>query len=490
MGFAGYGGIVTKQQSAAPERYVSISMRPPLLLRLMFLGLAFGWTSWSATLRASVVEDHSAHPVVSAELQIARRGAAQLVADIESDANGRFEPVDLDEGEYLITISKSNYIETSMRVRTESLREPIKLRLVRCGTVAGRVSDPSGAPLANVYVLAIGGSKTLDTLTGANGEYRLFGLTPGEYTIAVAYGQPTLAVGKTGNPPVLGPAGAGAVFYPKKLTVLSGEEHVHIDFALTTAPLFRVSGSVDAPDSPEGNFWVALAPAGNSEIATSVAIAGKDGSFHLEGIRPGSYNVFVSGPSNSRSGFGAHLGEHPLFGRIQIEVTAQNVEDLHVKVAPALTLTVLVRAGEGCSPKAQVSVTAIEDWGAYLSLAGQSGEDGKVMLPHAAPARYRVSAASDTCFQAKDVVADLSGGSAARVEVSLIRGASLDSRRVSTGAYRSGHAADLAGRGQDEDGNAGCRWKAGVQRVASGPLPVERARRESEECCGTGCTGR
>jgi hypothetical protein len=119
------------------------------------------------------------------------------------------------------------------------------------------------------------------------------------------------------------------------------------------------------------------------------------------------------------------LGEHSLFGRTQIEVTAQNVDDVHLKVAPALTLPVLVRAGEGCSPKAQVSVTAIEDWGAYLSLAGQSGEDGKVMLPHAAPARYRVSAASDTCFQAKDVVADLSGGSASRVEVSLIRGASL-----------------------------------------------------------------
>jgi hypothetical protein len=400
-------------------------MRLPLLLQFLFLGLTLGRTSWSATLRASVVEDHSLRPVVSAELQIARRGVSQLVADIESDADGRFEPVDLEDGEYLITISKSNYIETSMRFRPESLREPIEIRLVRCGTVAGRVADPSGAPVANVYVLALGGSKTLDTLTGANGEYRLFGLTPGEYTIAVAYGQPTLVVGKTGNPPLLGPAGAGAVFYPEKLTVLSGEEHVHIDFALTTAPLFRVSGSVDAPDSADGNFWVALAPAGNPEIAASVAIAGKDGSFHLEGIRPGSYNVFVSGPSHSRSGFGAHLGEHPLFGRTQIEVTAQNVEDLRLKVAPALTFPVFVRAGEGCSAKAQVSVTAMEDWGAYLTLAGQSGEDGKVLLQHAAPARYRVSAISDTCFQAKDVVADLSGGSAPRVEVSLIRGASL-----------------------------------------------------------------
>ena len=400
-------------------------MRPPLLLQLCFLTLSGAITAPSATLRATVIEDHSGHAVVSVELRIARRGVTQLVADLESDGNGRFEPVDLDEGEYLLTVSKSNYLETTLRLKTASLPNPLELRLVRCGSVSGRVSDPTGGPIANAYVFALSGSNRLDTVTRADGEYRIFGLTPGEYTIAVAYGQPTLAVGKTGNPPPLGPAGAGAAFYPEKLTVLSGDEHLHIDFALTTAPLFHVSGSVDAPDSPDGDFWVALAPAANPEIATSVAIAGTDGSFRLEGIRPGSYDVFVSGPSNSRSGYGAHLGEHPLFGRTQVEVTAQNVDDLRLKVAPALTLPVLVRAGEGCSPKAQVSVRAMEDWGAYLTLDGKSGEDGKVVLPHAAPARYRVSAISDTCFQAKDVVADLTGGSAKPVEVNLIRGASL-----------------------------------------------------------------
>jgi len=75
-------------------------MRSPLLPHLTFLGLSFGWTSWSATLRGSVVEDHSGHAVVSAELRIARKGVAQLVADLESDGDGRFEPVDLEDGDY------------------------------------------------------------------------------------------------------------------------------------------------------------------------------------------------------------------------------------------------------------------------------------------------------------------------------------------------------------------------------------------------------
>jgi hypothetical protein len=41
--------------------------------------------------------------VASTELQIARQGVAQLVADLESDGSGRFEPVDLSDGVYLFT---------------------------------------------------------------------------------------------------------------------------------------------------------------------------------------------------------------------------------------------------------------------------------------------------------------------------------------------------------------------------------------------------
>src|ERR1035438_6219399 len=106
-------------------------MRLPLLLQLTSLGLLCGWTGWSATLRASVVEDHSGHAVISAELRIAKQGVAQLIADLESDGNGRFEPVDLVDGDYVVNVSKANYIETTIRIRAESLGEPLVFRLVR-----------------------------------------------------------------------------------------------------------------------------------------------------------------------------------------------------------------------------------------------------------------------------------------------------------------------------------------------------------------------
>jgi hypothetical protein len=395
------------------------------LFVLLQLGLYCCGTAWGAALRASVVEDHSGHAVISAELQIAKPGVAELVADIESDGNGKFEPVDLDDGDYVVRVSKTNYIDTSIRLRAASLGEPLVIRLVRCGSIGGRVADLSGAPVANAYMFALGGTRPINVETDANGEYRFFGLKPGKYRITAAYGQPAQAVARTGEPPKLGSSGSGVAFYPEELSIVSGDEHVHIDISLAPSALFRVSGRVDAQDAGTGDFWVALALVKNPEIASSVAIAGKDGSFHLEGIRPGSYYLFVSGPAQIRSTFGAEFGDHGFFGRTQIEVTGQDVEGLSLRVAPGLTLPITVKGGDGCSAKAQVTASATEDWAAYITRSAKSKDDGSVALTGLAPARYSVQVKSEHCFQASEVIADLSGGTVKPVEVRLLHGGSI-----------------------------------------------------------------
>jgi protocatechuate 3,4-dioxygenase beta subunit len=392
---------------------------------LLQLGLCCRVTGWGATLRASVVEDDSGHAILSAEMQIAKLGVAELVADIESDGNGKFEPVDLEDGDYVIRVLKANYIQTNIRMRAGSLGEGLLIRLVRCGSISGRVTDLSGAPVANAFIFALGGTQPVDVVTDANGEYRFFGLKPGKYRIAAAYGQPTQAVARTGEPPKLGPSGSGVAFYPEELSIVSGDEHVHIDFSLAPSALFRVSGRVDAQDIGTGDFWVALAPVKSPEIASSVAIAGNDGSFHFEGIRPGSFYLFVSGPSQIRSTFGAEFGDHGFFGRTQIEVTGRDVEGLSVRVARGLTLPIAVKGGDGCSAKAQVTASAMEDWAAYITRSANSKDDGNVVLMGLAPARYRVQVNSERCFQASEVIADLSSGTVKAVGVKLSRGGSI-----------------------------------------------------------------
>jgi|HubBroStandDraft_6_1064221.scaffolds.fasta_scaffold1036651_2 hypothetical protein len=61
-------------------------MRLSLMLQL---GLCYCSTKWGATLRAFVVEDHSGHALISAELQIAKPSVAELVANLESDSSGK-----------------------------------------------------------------------------------------------------------------------------------------------------------------------------------------------------------------------------------------------------------------------------------------------------------------------------------------------------------------------------------------------------------------
>lgn len=61
----------------------------------------------------------------------------------------------------------------------------INVSLERAGTIAGRVTGPTGAPLTNVYVDAYvpAGNRFLSDLTDSNGIYRLAGLPAGSYAV-------------------------------------------------------------------------------------------------------------------------------------------------------------------------------------------------------------------------------------------------------------------------------------------------------------------
>ena len=62
------------------------------------------------------------------------------------------------------------------------------------GTIAGRVTDASGAPVAGAVVSAVnaGTGQTSNTTTDANGSYVLAGLRPANYTIRTTVGGATV----------------------------------------------------------------------------------------------------------------------------------------------------------------------------------------------------------------------------------------------------------------------------------------------------------
>ena len=118
------------------------------------------------------------------------------------------------------------------------------------------------------------------------GRYRIFDLPPGQYAVGLWW------VGL--------PVGSGAQMYPDNshprfFDVAGGEDYRDIDFLVAPGASFSVSGKVEGAAGPDAMFdcvGAAGIPALPWRLWTE-----DDGSFRLEKIPPGTYDLFVSGPA-------------------------------------------------------------------------------------------------------------------------------------------------------------------------------------------------
>src|SRR5262249_53697291 len=135
-------------------------------------------------------------------------------------------------------------------------------RLVRGGSIRGRVVDQHGNPLGHVAVQAIpkplsgplrqdqGGPQTFSNMTGA---YRLSGLAPGEYAI--------VAMGRVLGP--VQPLQVTAFFpdasRPQFFRIVSGNEFRNVDFSMHALPGSRIRGRLNlAGTAPGTRFFLSL----------------------------------------------------------------------------------------------------------------------------------------------------------------------------------------------------------------------------------------
>ena len=376
-----------------------------------------------------VVEDHSGNPVSLAEIQLARDGAAQLIADLETDPSGQFALPNLDTGTYRIEVSKPGYVKTTVRLQVSADEQgPLLIRLVRCGVISGRVLDVQGEPLlsATAYAIRVDQDGTLRrpatdlspanmTRVDPNGAYRLYDLKPGKYLVAITYGASSAIAAMTGSPSA-GPDGSGFILYPsnsepRTFTISGGEEYKDDDYSVTPGQLVRLSGHIETAGKRSG-FVVAVTSPVQPLFATAVAYADETGHFQLEGIPAGNYLLLVSGPSEGRGLLGSMLHDDALFGRVKLDLTS-DVADVAVPVAPGRTASFVLRhatsADHKCSSGVQLRISSKEDWGADLNFTLHVTEGKPAMLAHLAPAPYfvTVDAADGNCTASAERVVDL-----------------------------------------------------------------------------------
>jgi uncharacterized protein (DUF2141 family) len=239
-------------------------------------------------------------------------GNQALDTQATTDDAGAFAFHDLKPGQYQLGVEwLRDY--TSVKVITVSPSEnpdPIKIELIPGTVVSGRILDEDGDPLNGCGAQvrrAEHPEQIIARTTGEPGDYRLFGLRPGKYILAVQCPVPVFQSRPFSAGPDPPPSLAYPLqFYPaaldaaaaEQIQLAAGTERAGVDFRMRTAHVTQVR-AVIAPSSPNWHgrdLIVQLIGPGDLLGGESGKIApGSPGNvFQFPQVFPGSYVLLAA----------------------------------------------------------------------------------------------------------------------------------------------------------------------------------------------------
>jgi hypothetical protein len=228
---------------------------------------AFQTSTRNGGVSGRVVDRETKAPVSAARVVIAADGRAPV--QTLTDRDGRYTFELLEPGSYRLEVDRVGYVKPDtqqlpiIRLAAGQVLEVPPVTLQKTGVITGRLLDPQGEPLQDVSVRAIrreasgataprapNRASVVDLLrqsvrTNDLGEFRLYGLTPGEYVVVASpqpFGLATGAVSTAMLPETFYP-GSPDASGAQVLTVAAGQT-LTIDFSLFAASTFNVSGVV------------------------------------------------------------------------------------------------------------------------------------------------------------------------------------------------------------------------------------------------------
>ena len=245
-----------------------------------------------------------------------------------TDAEGKYELKDLPAGRYQINVSKGSFVSLQygqsrpfeagkpLQIADGQVVEKVDFALPRGAVITGHVVDEFGEPIADIRVAPmryqfVQGRRQLNAAgrvatTNDIGEYRIFGLAPGQYYLSASTQGNLLAVGldqtttddRSGYAPSYYP-GTPNVAEAQRITVGLGQMLSDMNLALTPTRLARISGTVsDADGKPMGGaVLVVMMRSGASISSTSGTQVKPDGTFTVSNLAPGDYMLQAVTPS-------------------------------------------------------------------------------------------------------------------------------------------------------------------------------------------------
>jgi Carboxypeptidase regulatory-like domain len=250
-----------------------------------------------------------------------------------TNIEGLFEFRELAAGRYTITASKGGYVALAygqkrpfepgrpVALADNQTIDKLDISLPRGSVITGRIVDEVGEPVADVAVMAMRqqffqGRRRLmpmgrASMTDDIGQFRLFGLSPGQYYLSVsARGGPTPMFDqsdeRTGYAPTYYP-GTSDVSAAQRLTLALGQTLSDIQIPLVLTQTARVSGTVVDLDGRRATTGMVVATVKGvfapMAMGPTVGPIRPDGSFSISGVAPGEYTLRATMP-NGNSGPG------------------------------------------------------------------------------------------------------------------------------------------------------------------------------------------
>lgn len=296
------------------------------------------------TVSGTVTSAADGTPIVSARIGLVKEGprSDRVVLTATSDNAGHFEFKKVPPGRYNFFASRAGFVSQEYKgqgprngallaLTPGQVVDDAAFRLTRAAVITGRVLDEAGEPMQGVVVSALrkatadekeeyGPRRKNDPqksdplmpssseVTNDRGEYRLFGLKPGEYYICatqsdegswarfggIDWDPMDLQLMREAGGPQYAP-----LYYPgvlqtsdaQPIRVGAGEE-IQADFAMRLIKTTEVSGRVIGVDGkPMAHVYVALSASGVDAYSPQDLGSNTDskGEFVIKGVPPGNY---------------------------------------------------------------------------------------------------------------------------------------------------------------------------------------------------------
>jgi Carboxypeptidase regulatory-like domain len=340
--------------------------------------------SGTSAIRGRILDAATGRPLSRAEVRVLPN-PTQIESRIAlTGADGRYAIGGLPAGTYTVSATKPNFVRTSWgepRPEGPGKRIPvgdgetipnIDLRLKRTGVVMGKVVDEFGDPVTDVFVTPmryqfVQGSRRLvqsgrGSQTNDIGEFRVYGLTPGQYYISATlrnFNPVTVSASDAPDRSAYAPTfypGTGNLADAQRLAIEPGQSIAGITLMLLPIQAARVSGSaIDGEGKPMGGMINVVQRVGAAMIGNMAVPIRPDGKFTVA-LTPGDYTLRAFGQ------FGGNTT-----ASIDLTVNGSDIDDVRIVSTNPATIRgrmAFTESATGAPPPkmSAIDLGAVREW--------------------------------------------------------------------------------------------------------------------------------